>query len=217
MEVNIMKKLLSVLLAVMMLFGTVAMSASAADFDMSYTDASSILISKTGMGVDDTFGRVEGDWVLIYFNAGGFTTNSMIKIFDAQNSAVTTVQNPGFTGNFWFIPDSVTSTYYIGGKVTLPRMLGNEIQSFEGWRCVATKDSYVAGEPANITADMVNDYGVVEFEPIAGYAQAEEDTMGTILGILIKVFGSIVGLLFCNGDPVAGQEMVAGLLGGIVG
>ncbi len=213
-----MKKLLSVLLAVMMLFGTVAMSASAANFDMSYQAATSILRSETGLSVDDTFGRVEGDWVIIYFNAGGFTTNSMIKVYDAETGDIT-VQNPGFTGNFWFIPDSVTSTYYIGdgGRVTLPRMLGNEIQSFEGWRCVANKQPYVAGEGVTITLDMVNEHGVVEFEPIAGYAQPEEDIMGTILGILIKVFGSIVGLLFCNGDTLAGQELVGNLLGDMLG
>ncbi len=213
-----MKKLLSVLLAIMMLFGTVAMSASAANFDMSYEAASSILRSETGISADDSFGRVEGDWVIIYFNAGGFTTNSMIKIYDAETGDIT-VQNPGFTGNFWFIPDGPTSTYYIGdgSKVTLPRMLGNDVQSFEGWRCVANKQPYVAGEGIKITTDMVNDYGVVEFEPIAGYAQPEEDTMGTILGILVKIFGTIVGLLFCNGDPAAGQELVGGLLGDILG
>lgn len=212
-----MKKLLSVLLAVMMLFSVVAMSASAATFDMNYDAAAGILRSETGLG-DGTFGRVEGQWVLIYFNAGGFTTNSMIKIYDADTGEVT-VQNPGFSGNFWFIPDDPTSTYFIGegSGVTLPRMLGNDIQSFEGWKCLANNQAYVAGQRISITKDMVNEHGVVEFEPIAGYAQPEEDTMGTILGILIKVFGAIVGLLFCNGDTAAGVELVGKMLGGIMG
>ena len=211
-----MKKILSVLLAVMMLFSVVAMSASAATYDMSYTSAANILRSETGIGVDDTFGRVEGDWVLIHFNAGSFTTNSMIKIYDAETGK-SSVQNPGFKGNFWFIPDDPTSMYYIGGKVTLPQMLSNEVQTFNGWKCIANGQSYVAGESITITLDMVNDYGVIEFEPVAGYAAVAEDTLGTILGILVKIFGTIIGLLFCNGDPAAGQELVSGLLGDIVG
>ncbi len=213
-----MKKLLSVLLAVMMLFGVLAMTAAAENFDMGYHKAASSLRSEVGLDADASFGKVEGDFVLIYFNAGGFTTNSLVGMYDADAGAVV-VQNPGFAGNFWLIPDDVTSTYYIGAnsRVVLPRMLGNDIQSFEGWRCLGNGQSYVAGQSITITLDMVNDLGVVEFEPIAGYAQPEEDTMDTILGILIKVFGSIIGLLFCNGDVVAGQEMVSGILGGIVG
>lgn len=214
-----MKKLLSVLLAVMMLFGVLAMTAAAENFDMGYHKAASSLRSEVGLGADASFGKADGDWVLIYFNAGGFTTNSLVGMYDADAGAVV-VQNPGYKGNFWFVPDDPTaSSYFIGknSRVTLPRMLGNEVQSFEGWKCLANGNAYVAGQTISISLDMVNELGVVEFEPIAGYAQPEEDTMGTILGILIKVFGSIVGLLFCNGDVTAGQELVSGVLGGIVG
>lgn len=213
-----MKKILSVLLAVMMLFGVLAMTASAENFDMGYSKAASCLRSEVGLGADEVFGRTEGQFVLVYFNTGGFATNSLVGMYDAD-AGCTVVQNPGYEGNFWLVPDDPTSSYFIGqnGRIPLPRMLGNEVQSFEGWRCLANGQSYVAGQTISITLDMVNNLGVVEFEPIAGYAQPEEDTMGTILGILIKVFGSIIGLLFCNGDVVAGQEMVSGILGGIVG
>ncbi len=210
-----MKKLLSVLLAVMMLFGAVAMSASAADHDLGYDAASDILRSNTGLVEESTFGRVEGEWVLIYFKTGNFTTNSMVKVYDTENGL--TVYNNGLKGNFWFIPDGPTSTYYIGGSVDLPLMADAAPNSFDGWKCRANGNSYVAGTNVTIDKSMVNGYGVVEFEPIASLAEVEEDTMGTILGILVKIFGTIVGLLFCNGDPAAGQELVGGLLGDILG
>lgn len=199
-----MKKLLSVLLAVLMLFSAVAVSASAAD--LTATDAIDVMNNKTAGSAKQH--------VVIHFVTGEFKFMNAMPVYDGV-SDFKLVDN--VTGSYYRIPRN-SDELYVGYYMQIPLMQQGETMAFNSWFCSANGRYYPAGIATEITADMINsETGCIEFIAYGTPGQPAEDTMGKIMGILTKVFGAILGLLFFNGRTEAGVQMMEELLGGILG
>ena len=203
-----MKKVLAALLAVMMIFSVLSVGTSVAYESDEYTD------------------KVVNKQIILSFNLNGGTIKGGVKVYkglktDAQGNVIRDANGqviPVFTYDnrytdnmYYMIPDSEVSQ--LPGKVvTLPSVTPPSDHAFNGWYCYATNETYAANRTFQIPD--VNT-GVIEFMADFTRTTPEEDTMSGVMDILVKVFGTIVGLLFLQGeaDPVdAGMKMMENLL-----
>ncbi len=197
-----MKKLLSVLLAVLMLFSAVAMSASAAD---AVSDPITALSVK-----NDTLGYKSS--VVICFNFAGGSSETTVPVYTIPGGfSYETV-----SGKYYWLPQNATQLV-VGQSVSLPYAKhSDENYVFEGWY---KADGSTVGTVGPYTIDLKDVdtlSGCIEFT--ARYRSANtEDTMGKIIGILCKIFGAIIGLLFYNGNTEAGVQLMEQVLGGVLG
>ncbi len=199
-----MKKLLSVLLAVLMLFSAVAMTASAAD--LTVEDAFGIM--------GNTTAGSSKQHVIIHYNTGEFKFLNAVPVYDGQGGFK---NEDNVSGSYYRIPRNADELY-VGYVMQLPLMQAGETMSFNSWFCTANGRYYPAGVATEITADMINtESGCIELLAYGTPSQPAEDTMGKVVEILTKVFGAILGLLFFNGRTEAGVQFMQELLGGILG
>ena len=192
-----MKKVLAVLLSVMMLFGALTVGTSGAFDGDSYTDE--VLTSQVILSFNLNAGSIKGG-VHVY------------EGLDAEGNPVFSYNNNYMESMYYMIPSSDESQRP-GDIVTLPNVSAPADHAFNGWYCYLTNETYAANRSFRIPT-YING-GVIEFVADFSRTTPEEDTMGTVLDILVKVFGTIVGLLFLQGeaDPVeAGMQMMGNLL-----
>lgn len=197
-----MKKILSVMLAIMMLFSALSIGASAAapsDF-WNKQVADGVVVS-------------EGTHTILVFDFNGGTSTLALPVFDTTQNGF--VQTDGVGDKYIMLPGCASDAYLtVGTYVTAPHVDAPEGKKFNGWYCWANNEYYVGGERIEIMPDWIGK--VVEFQADIIPAKAEEDTMKTVLGILTKVFGTIIGILFLDGSSAAGVELVNKLLAGIM-
>lgn len=205
-----MKKILSVLLAVLMIFSTFALAASAAAPITDPNKASDIRATNTA--------NSEKTHVIIYYNLYDFTTKYSQYTYDVESGKFAYINN--ITGGFYQVPEN-SSQLYVGYKFALPEVTAPEGKQFNGWRCLTHIDrpTFAAGEAITITSDMLSlaQNNVIEFEVVWGSAAPEEDSMGKIVDILTKVFGAILGILIFNGQTQKGVDLVKEMFSGILG
>jgi hypothetical protein len=204
-----MKKVLAALLAVMMIFSVLSVGTSVAYESDEYTD------------------KVVNKQVILSFNLNGGTIKGGVKVYkglktDAQGNIIRDANGqviPVFTYDnrytdnmYYMIPDSETSQIPGISSVTLPNVTPPSDHAFNGWYCYTTNETYASNRLFQIPE---SDTGVIEFMADFTRTTPEEDTMSGVMDILVKVFGTIVGLLFLQGeaDPVdAGMKMMENLL-----
>lgn len=203
-----MKKLLSVLLAALMLFGSLGMSASA----LSLGGSSGVdyeVPTKTELET----ALSQNDFIMKFINNDGFTFTANTVLYVSGKGFQTV--NDKYKGTFYMLPQNAGDYYFGVDDIRLPRMAGNEeVYQFMGWRD-KNDEQYTFAEDVKITMNMADD-GIVTFEPWFVSANTGEDTMTMIVGILCKIFGAIYGLLFLGGDTDLGVATVQGILGGIL-
>ncbi len=195
-----MKKILSVILAVMMLFATMSISASASSFNDQWHQA--------GMANDNQA-------VLVFNLMGGKMKNPVLE----RDESGVWVTTEGKTGTYVMLPQT-EDAQKAGSVVILPDVTPATGMSFSGWEYFdASGTRYVLGANGPFTipeaAFTGNNYGVIYFNATYASAAPEEDTMGTIINILIKVFGAIIGILFYGGNTEAGVAMMEKIFGGL--
>lgn len=197
-----MKKILSVMLAIMMLFGALSVSASAAEANEYF--------GQNVAGVD----VVKGKHVILVFDFGAGSSKLPLAVYDGTKFVETT----GVTGKYIMLPQKATDLT-LDSMVTLPSVKAAENDDFLGWYCYADREYYISGADVVIPQewfDANNGSGVVYFSARYEPREPEEDTMKTVLGVLTKVFGTILGLLFLDGSSAKGIELVEKLLGGLL-
>lgn len=196
-----MKKILSVMLAVMMLFGALSIGASAVTGSEFW-----------GTTVKDGITVSEGTHAILTFDfAGGSSTNAL-NVYSTEKGGFVNTEN--VDGVYVMLPGSKSEyTLKSGSSIKTPFVEAPEGYKFNGWFCYANSEYYVAGEKVEISADWIGD--VVEFEAQYVPAKVEGDTLKTILGVLSKVFGTVIGILFLDGSSAAGIELVEKLLANI--
>lgn len=200
-----MKKLLSVLLAVLMLFSVMSVSASAV-----YLDSGNIqdYINNEDLLSERKF--------VAYFDCGSFKTKTPIYLYDTETRNHVLIEKD-FGGSFYLVPSSLTPMN-IGDELELPNLGRTDTLDFDGW---AVNNSLMnvrsGGSKITITEDLVDAHGIVRFYALGSQAEPETDTMATVINILCKIFGAIYGLLFLNGDTELGILKVQEILGGIMG
>ncbi len=198
-----MKKVLSVILAIMMLFGAMSISSSAVVANTKNVDFGTAV---GGTTIDAS------KHVIIQLDFGNGKSLEGLYVYDVDNASFT--RTDGVTGKFLMLP----SAYYDlrpGQWVRLPAVSAPEGQTCQGWEIRNTGTVVGHGVDWEIPA---NSQGRV-LELVARYttAEAEEDTMSQVLGILMKVFGTIIGVLFLDGSAEAGIELMQKMLGGLIG
>lgn len=200
-----MKKILSVMLAIMMLFGALSIGASAASVQPDYfwnkTVANGVTVS-------------QGTHAILVFDFGEGSSTYGLPVFDTEvNGFVTT---DGVSGKYIMLPGSKTDYWLTAAStVKTPYVDAPEGYKFNGWFSPQTGEYYVAGERIVIENSWIGQ--VIDFEASYIPAKAEGDTMKTVLDILMKVFGTIIGILFFDGSSSAGIELMEKLLGGLLG
>ncbi len=200
-----MKKVLSLILAVIMIFGTLAIGASAAP------DA-----------VTDEYhasGLVKDNQIILLFNLNGGTMATAQLTYDSQAGWT---YKEGITGFYYCLPREATA-HQPGTSIPLPDVNAPSGLKFVGWEFIdENNNQYVlgAGSPFYFEDWMLtgtnNTYGVVQLKARFTSAEAETDTLTTILGILTKVFGAIIGIVLYGGDTEAGVALMNKVLGGIM-
>ncbi len=187
-----MKKILSVILAVMMLCGTMAIGSSA--------------LNHEGFVVPNTFDQSKDVILVLRFGSG--TCKDYITVYNQQTA--THEQITAVSGEVVLVGDEITA----GRQINLPYVTPAEGNNFNGWYCLADGKAYPAGPTGGFS--IPNTPGKVIILEAQYYpSAAESDTMATILGILTKVFGAIIGILFYGGDTEAGVAMMEKVLGGL--
>ena len=198
-----MKKILSVILAVMMLFGSLSVGASAAT-DLSI---SQIFGTQSGPALAD-----KDTQVVLSFDFNGGKNQTELIYYDSQSGW--TAAKPGkYTGTYYMIPQS-PSEQHAGHQISLPRVTPPSGYSFDGWFCYYDGQTYSPAGNYTIPAMAGK---IVSFRAAFVPAEVEADTMETIMGILSKVFGAIIGVLMYGGDTAAGVAMMDKILGGVLG
>ncbi len=182
-----MKKLLSVVLAVLMLFSVLGVGASA---------------QENMNGYFGTYADQNSQTILVFYPNGG-TFKSVVEVYDSNSRQFVDTLN--YTGTYIMLPKNYRPMT-VGTSITLPELTGPSGYSFGGWQCVQTREYYVAG-PNAFTVEPEHIGQILTFQPILVAAAPEEDTFGSIMNILIKIFGTIAGIIIFGGDPEAGVDL----------
>lgn len=219
-----MKKVLALFLAVLMLGSCLGMSASAA------TDVTVGTFAQytTACGAKQT-----SDCVVVFYNNGGtFVKNQLHYSLTEGERSVS-----GYSDVLVWAPTENHPNLKIKETFKLPD-ISKENNTFRGWRFDGYTDNsdvlytgnddrvsgaqpLVDGGAARYTVDArvivpSNANGKILMFTAEWEQNGEEDTLGTILSVLIKVFGAIIGILMYNGDTEAGAAMMEKVLGGIL-
>ena len=205
-----MKKVLAALLAVMMIFGMLSVGTSVAYVSDEYTDK--VVNKQVILSFNLNGGTIKGG-VKVYKGLKTDNNGNIVRDANGQVIPVFTYDNRYTDNMYYMIPDGEGSQIPGVSSVTLPSVSPPSDHAFNGWYCYTTNETYAANRSFTIPSYAVGE--VIEFTADYSRSEPEEDTMGGVLNILVKVFGSIVGLLFLQGeaDPVdAGMKMMQGLL-----
>lgn len=198
-----MKKILAVLLAVMMLFATLSIGASAENY------------GSTNFFAD---GLVNRDQAVIRFvlNSGKITSGVWAYDIDSGSFDYMEVFEEA---NYYMIPDNKSNktAQVAGSSILLPEVTAPSDWTFNGWAdskgqiYVGGTEYYIPSNAGGSIITLTADYSL---------AVPKEDEMGGIMDILVKVFGTIVGLLFFSDKHGSsaieeGMQLMQKLLGSL--
>ena len=191
------------MLAIMMLFGALSVSASAAD------------------GPSYQGKVVNSNQTIIHFNFnGGSATNpDQLWVYDALNGF-----QPGtdISGSYYMLPQSDDELVAGYSRIYLPAVKApSDTQVCAGWQLESQFLSdvgmvYGAGGASHWDIPAAAAGKIVKFTAIFTATEGEGDTLQTILGVLTKVFGTILGLFLFDGSSAKGIELVNGLLSNLL-
>ena len=198
-----MKKVLALVLAVMMLFGSLSVNASAAITDYKPSEASIAkytTLKQTGV--------INSDQAILAFDAQNGTFFGTLNVYEGGKFQ----SLDDVTGVYYMIPDNINSfnTNLIPGRyVILPQVVAPVGKTFDGWYCYYDDELYSAGSKYIIPGDAkfgVSSFeGVIEFVAFYSPAPVEKDIFATIITTLV---GLVAGLI----APMIGmseEELVA--------
>ena len=191
-----MKKILSVLLATLMLFSVLGVSASASVYENYYDQ-----------GIVD-----RNTQVVLAFDLNGGSLKNASRVYNTETGKFEYLDGAKITGQYIMLPLD-KSTQNVGQYIQLPYVTPPAGSDFKGWFCYDDGITHAGGADYKIPAGKAGN--VIQFYASYIPAEAEEDTLGTILGILIKVFGAIAGLLLYNGDTEKGIALFDKVLGAL--
>lgn len=206
-----MKKILSVMLAIMMLFGAMSINASAAtSYDFSSQVAGKYLDSSTQA------------IVVLHFGATG-SSKTVLSVYDTATAPGAFNWESGVTGSYYYLPgngDAASTAMKAGSLIYLPEVTcTDETKECTGWQLqrysINGLQKFAEGSYIALPDDCAGK--IYEFVAVYGDRVPEEDTMAMVLGVLMKVFGTILGILFLDGNSAAGVELMQNVLGGLLG
>ena len=202
-----MKKVLALFLAIMMLFGALSVGASAMDLETIRQEQ-----------------KLADNQAILSFDLNGGTIKGGVRVYtpayyDANGKLVegTFSWSESYLENMYYMIPEGAGEQVPGTYVRLPGVTAPSGYVFNGWYCVETNQTHTGNRMYKVP-----DYTggkVIQF--IADYSLevAEEDEMAGVFNILVKVFGTIIGLLFLSdreeGAVEAGMQLMSSLLGSL--
>ncbi len=220
-----MKKALSLLLAILMIFsvlsvGTFATSGTEGEGadPTSTSTIRDILIEANVMSADDCIlkfyvgsGEFMGDQRVFDYAERRFVSKSPEQLKTIGDPYVKYPEQPG--------------TQKPGSTVALPLVKAPTGYAFNGWHCVDDNSTAVAGvsgwtipENFRTVSGGVGESTagkVITFRAIYVPADVEEPVFNKVFDILAKIFGTIIGLIAYEGDTNAGIAFVRKIFSGI--
>lgn len=193
-----MKKALSVLLAIMMLFGALSVGASA---------ESSISTDKW----HGPNGPATVEQVCLYFELNTGTLASEV-VWNEETGELERQNN--IKGIYVMVPQN-KEAMKPGNEVRLPSPDAPTNSKFDYWHCYYDGNDYAGGGNYIIPKGTAGQ--TLRFRAKYSPTVLEEDSMSKVIGILVKVFGAILGLLLYAGDTAKGVAFMEKILGGIMG
>ena len=191
-----MKKLLAVILAVITLCSVIGVGATAVNYnDFIEND----IIDPTSQ-------------VILVFDLNGGSLKNASRVYNTETGKFEYLDGAKITGQYIMLPLD-KSTQNVGQYIQLPYVTPPAGSDFKGWFCYDDGVTHAGGADYKIPAGKAGN--VIQFYASYIPAEAEEDTLGSILGILIKVFGAIAGLLLYNGDTEKGIALFDKVLGAL--
>ena len=198
-----MKKVLSLFLAILMMFSVLAVGSSAADDDPAAPEGPSY------QGY-----TANADQALLVFKANTGTFSGALYVYNLQTNGfelreLTAEENKQ---PYVMVPrDAEECT--LGKKVTLPSVTAPKGYKFDGWSC-SDGNTYGA-VPGGFEVKAEHVGKVVIFTAAYGVDAPEQDTFAKVFDILIKICGSIYGLL-TGGDTEKGIATMRKLFAGLM-
>lgn len=204
-----MKKVLAVLLSVMMLFGALSFGSSAENAGQYFSGTSPLVNPLTQ--------------TIVTFDLAGGTLKNSVAVYNSATSSYEYVEN--FNGaTYIMLPQNDPDAMKPGTYITLPVVSAPTGYQFDGWYCYGVGGDYTQGNTYAANSAYRIPEGtagkIIQFRAAYSPTNPEPDTMETVMNILIKVFGTIIGLLFLGDESnpaEAGMAMMEKLLGSLMG
>ncbi len=210
-----MKKVLSVFLAVLMLFGALSVSSFAEE-----TTGSVVTPPKAYHAWwEKDGGPCKNDQAVLAFNLNGGSLKSETQIYNEETGKFEWKAGKDVTGVYYMVPQD-PNTMKGGMGVVLPEVIAPSGWQFNGWYCEACPcetaqvgQTYAAAAlyklPLNCGGTLI------QFRASYSPATIEEPTLTKVVGILMKVFGTIIGLIAYGGDTKQGIAFMEKVFGGL--
>lgn len=210
-----MKKVLSVFLAVLMLFGALSVGSFAED------GTTTTAPSTPAIGYHDWWGEggpCTKDQVVIAFKLNGGTLKEDVYVYNEETGKHEIKAGKDVSGTYYMVP--LNKDHMFGGdKITLPVVTAPDGKQFNGWECLSCVDSSYVGSTYAAQAPFTIPEAArgTLIQMVASYTTAEikEPTLTKVIGILMKVFGTIIGLIAYEGDTKKGIAFMEKVFGGL--
>lgn len=196
-----MKKVLSLFLAVLMLFSCLSVSASA---------ASGVVVDTPWHGAAGSGKPATYEQVVVQFKLNGGTLKNGAYVWDETTSALTWTEN--ITGTYTMVPGPQnTDIMKPGYWISLPSVVAPSGFAFVAWQCTQAPANTDYGKRLGVGQYQLpegSENTIMIFEACYEPVEVEENTMAKVMSILIKIFGTILGILLYGGDAEQGQAVL---------
>ena len=209
-----MKKVLSVFLAVLMLFGALSVS--------SFAEETTGSVVTPPMAYHDWWGEggpCSKEQAVLAFNLNGGSLKSETQIYNEETGKFEWKAGKDVTGVYYMVPQD-PNTMKGGMGVVLPEVIAPSGQQFNGWYCEACPcetaqvgQTYAAAAVYKLPLNCGGT--LIQFRASYSPATIEEPTIKKVVGILMKVFGTIIGLIAYGGDTKQGIAFMEKVFGGL--
>lgn len=209
-----MKKVLSVFLAVLMLFGALSVS--------SFAEETTAPVVTPPMAYHDWWGEggpCSKEQAVLAFNLNGGSLKAETQVYNEETGKFEWKAGKDVTGVYYMVPQD-PNTMKSGMGVVLPEVIAPAGQQFNGWYCEACPcetaqvgQTYAAAAVYKLPLNCGGT--LIQFRASYSPATIEEPTINKVVGILIKVFGAIIGFIVFDGDTKQGIAFMERVFGGL--
>lgn len=205
-----MKKVLSVVLAVMMLFSALAISSSAAEYEAQPYVPHVPSVALDYVNSLRTTGVINPDQVVIAFDLmnSGAKFKSAVQTYDKNTGEFT--KSTSITGIYYMVPnnnDLASSSFMTPGtSIILPSVVAPNGKAFKGWKYTdefGNSSVLAAGSVFNIPEGSES-VGVIYLESVLTTGEIKVSFLDSLLEKLIGIVSNLFGL------------DLGGILGGIL-
>ena len=210
-----MKKVLSVFLAVLMLFGALSVGSFAED---GTTTEPAVSPKPYHAWWEKDGGTCDPDQVVIAFNLNGGSLKNEARVYNEETNKFEWKKGKDITGTYYMVPEN-RDVMKGGMSVVLPLVTAPDGKQFNGWEVEVCVDASYVGQTYAANAEFkipVAARGtLIQMKASYSSADFEEPTITKVIGILMKVFGTIIGLIAYEGDTKKGIAFMEKVFGGL--